>query len=163
MPTQKYYNLMDRKKDIILQSMGEELLERSYQEITVSRIIGRAGISRASFYSYFKDKEDMLGCIFWRIKEDMSERFLNFIKEENGDIFRSARRFLENLLDNEEGWSISRIYHSLHNDPDSRELAFRLEREWRREGMFARFVHRCYECLDSCHSKNNYGDVCYGY
>ena len=147
MPTQKYYNLVDHKKDGILRAMGEELLEHSYQEITVSRIIGRAGISRASFYGYFKDKEDMLGCIFRRLKEDMTEQFLRFIREEEGNAFRGGRRFLEYLLEDESGWSVCRIYHSLHNDPESRERMFRLEREWHREGMFARFVHRCYESL----------------
>lgn len=148
MPTQKYYNLVDHKKDGILRAMGEELLEHSYQEITVSRIIGRAGISRASFYSYFKDKEDMLGCIFRRLKEDMTERFLRSLQEEGGNVFRGCRCFLEYLLENEEGWSVCRIYHGLNNDPEARERMFRLEREWHREGMFARFVHRCYEILD---------------
>ena len=113
MPTQKYYNLVDQKKDGILRAMGEELLEHSYQEITVSRIIERAGISRASFYSYFKDKEDMLGCIFQRLKEDTSERLLEHVQEEKGDALKGISRFLDYLLEDKRGQSVCRIFHSL--------------------------------------------------
>ena len=122
MPTQKYYNLVDQKKDGILRAMGEELLEHSYQEITVSRIIERAGISRASFYSYFKDKEDMLGCIFQRLKEDTSERLLEHVQEEKGDALKGISRFLDYLLEDKRGQSVCRIFHSLHREPECREL-----------------------------------------
>ena len=148
MPTQKYYNLVDQKKDGILRAMGEELLEHSYQEITVSRIIERAGISRASFYSYFKDKEDMLGCIFQRLKEDTSERLLEHVQEEKGDALKGISRFLDYLLEDKRGQSVCRIFHSLHREPECRERMFRMDREWYRKGMFAQYVHRLYECLD---------------
>ena len=149
MPTQKYYNLVDQKKDGILRAMGEELLEHSYQEITVSRIIERAGISRASFYSYFKDKEDMLGCIFHRLKEEAAEQLLMNVREERGDALRGISRFLDYLLEDSRGQSVCHIFHSLHGDPECRERMFRMDREWYREGKSAQYVHRLYESLDA--------------
>ena len=49
MPTEKFYNLKEGKKQAILEAAGDELLETPYSLLTVSRIIQKAGISRASF------------------------------------------------------------------------------------------------------------------
>ena len=63
MPTQKFINLTDSKKKTILTAMCREFMNIPYSEIRISSLIQKAGISRASFYLYFEDKEDLLGCI----------------------------------------------------------------------------------------------------
>ena len=72
MPTEKFFNLKEGKRQAILEAAGEELLETPYSLLTVSQIIQRAGISRASFYYYFNDKEDL----FQHMVEEMKTRFL---------------------------------------------------------------------------------------
>ena len=63
MPTQKFINLTESKKQTILTAMCREFMNIPYSEIRISNLIQKAGISRASFYLYFEDKEDLLGCI----------------------------------------------------------------------------------------------------
>lgn len=48
---------------MILTAMCMGVYEYHYSEIRISNLIQKAGISRASFYLYFEDKEDLLGCI----------------------------------------------------------------------------------------------------
>ena len=53
MPTEKFMNLGDYKKQAILDAMRAEFMTTHYSEIRISSLIKRAGISRASFYLYF--------------------------------------------------------------------------------------------------------------
>ena len=59
MPTEKFMNLGDYKKQAILDAMRAEFMTTPYSEIRISSLIKRAGISRASFYLYFQSKEDL--------------------------------------------------------------------------------------------------------
>jgi AcrR family transcriptional regulator len=44
----------------ILRAMAETLAERGYAATTVSQVVARAGVSSATFYELFHDKEDCL-------------------------------------------------------------------------------------------------------
>ena len=48
MPTEKFMNLGDYKKQAILDAMRAEFMTTPYSEIRISSLIKRAGISRAS-------------------------------------------------------------------------------------------------------------------
>ena len=63
MPTEKFMNLGDYKKQAILDAMRAEFMTTPYSEIRISSLIKRAGISRASFYLYFQSKEDLFTCM----------------------------------------------------------------------------------------------------
>ena len=47
MPTEKFMNLGDYKKQAILDAMHTEFMTTPYSEIRISSLIKRAGISRA--------------------------------------------------------------------------------------------------------------------
>jgi TetR/AcrR family transcriptional regulator, ethionamide resistance regulator len=57
-----------------LRTAAEELMaqDESYTELSVERIVRKAGISRATFYVYFEDKGDLLRAL----AEDFIERLL---------------------------------------------------------------------------------------
>jgi AcrR family transcriptional regulator len=42
----------------MLEAMAESVAERGYGSTTVADVVGRAGVSRKTFYEHFKDKED---------------------------------------------------------------------------------------------------------
>ena len=67
MPTQKFINLTDSKKKTILTAMCREFMNIPYSEIRISSLIQKAGISRASFYLYFEDKEDLVNWYFEKL------------------------------------------------------------------------------------------------
>lgn len=52
-----------RSQRALADAMSSLLLERTYESITVSDIVGRAEVSRATFYLHFETKEDLLGYV----------------------------------------------------------------------------------------------------
>ena len=71
MPTQKFLNLCIYKKQLIVNAMKQEILRVPYSEITVSRVAKTAGISRASFYTYFDGKEDLFSYMLCQVMDHM--------------------------------------------------------------------------------------------
>jgi len=57
-PKDTFYNLPDEKRQHILTILLEEFAENDYKNVSVSRIVSRAGIAKGSFYQYFEDKKD---------------------------------------------------------------------------------------------------------
>src|SRR3712207_8045387 len=55
---------LENKKEKILEIFQELVLEKGYSKVSVEEITSSLGISKGSFYSYFKSKKDMvLECI----------------------------------------------------------------------------------------------------
>jgi TetR/AcrR family transcriptional regulator len=61
MPHQTFFNLPQEKRQQILQVAIDEFAENDYDNVSISRIVARAGIAKGSFYQYFADKEDLYG------------------------------------------------------------------------------------------------------
>ena len=59
MPQQTFFNLPEEKRRQILQVAIDEFAENDYDNVSISRIVARAGIAKGSFYQYFADKEDL--------------------------------------------------------------------------------------------------------
>ncbi len=51
---------IQRTRQLLLNSLIELILEKGYETITVQDIIDRANVGRSTFYSHFRDKEDLL-------------------------------------------------------------------------------------------------------
>ncbi|KID49510.1 hypothetical protein C095_05000 [Fusobacterium necrophorum subsp. funduliforme B35] len=55
---------LENKKERILEVFQELVLKKGYSKVSVEEITSSLGISKGSFYSYFKSKKDMvLECI----------------------------------------------------------------------------------------------------
>jgi TetR/AcrR family transcriptional regulator len=76
MPHQTFFNLPEEKRQQILQVALDEFAENDYDNVSISRMVARAGIAKGSFYQYFADKEDLyaylLGMLADAKKEFMS-------------------------------------------------------------------------------------------
>jgi AcrR family transcriptional regulator len=59
MPKQTFFNLPPEKRDAITAVAIEEFAECEYNDVSISRIVERAGIAKGSFYQYFEDKKDL--------------------------------------------------------------------------------------------------------
>lgn len=59
MPKETFFNLPEAKRDAITAIAIEEFAEHAYSDVSISRIVARAGIAKGSFYQYFEDKEDL--------------------------------------------------------------------------------------------------------
>jgi TetR/AcrR family transcriptional regulator, ethionamide resistance regulator len=58
-------------RQLVCRAMLELLDEASFSELTVDEIMRRAGVSRSSFYLYFRDKQEVL----MLATEELAERF----------------------------------------------------------------------------------------
>ena len=56
MPTDTFYRLPQQKRDRLLAAIHGELSRVPVTELSVNRIVHEAGISRGSFYQYFRDR-----------------------------------------------------------------------------------------------------------
>jgi AcrR family transcriptional regulator len=63
----------DRQREAIVTAVRELLEERSFEELSVSAISERAGITRSGFYFYFESKYDVLALIFDEATHELEE------------------------------------------------------------------------------------------
>ena len=61
MPKETFFNLPEEKRANITNIAIEEFADNNYDNVSISRIVARAGIAKGSFYQYFEDKEDLYG------------------------------------------------------------------------------------------------------
>ena len=59
-PPQKSDVRVLRSRDALGDALIELMQEQSFESITVQQVLDRAGVSRSTFYSHYRDKEDLL-------------------------------------------------------------------------------------------------------
>ncbi|MEY8354773.1 TetR family transcriptional regulator [Lachnospiraceae bacterium 54-53] len=135
MPTERFYNLPAGKKKLIREAAIKEFTRVPFEKASINKIIKTAGISRGSFYTYFEDKNDVLGYLF----EDAAEKFQNSwvicAGRHNGDLWKTAEAFLnysmintkenvlqlvKNIVDSEKMFGIT--HHLRQNKDQNREI-----------------------------------------
>ena len=60
---------VQRTRQILLDALIGLILEKEFETITVQEIIDRANVGRATFYSHFRDKDDLLASGFESLKD----------------------------------------------------------------------------------------------
>jgi AcrR family transcriptional regulator len=73
MPHQTFFNLPAEKRQQITQIAIDEFAENDYDNVSISRIVSRAGIAKGSFYQYFADKDDLYGYVLGMIATAKTE------------------------------------------------------------------------------------------
>jgi TetR/AcrR family transcriptional regulator len=77
MPKQTFFNLPPEKRETITQIAINEFAECEFNDVSISRIVERAGIAKGSFYQYFEDKKDL----FFYLLDLAGKQKLDFLKE----------------------------------------------------------------------------------
>ncbi|MCP4165936.1 MAG: TetR/AcrR family transcriptional regulator [Chloroflexi bacterium] len=99
MPKQTFLNLPAAKREQILDVIIDEFAENDYANVSISRIVARAGIAKGSFYQYFEDKNDLYGYLFDLIAQAKIEMFsLDHPDPQHIGIFAYMRWILENSV-----------------------------------------------------------------
>ena len=101
MPTETFFRLPDSKRERILQAIKEEIARSPYEDFSIGVIVRECGISRGSFYQYFKNKED----IYLYLLSGYQSQIFNFgtkkLLENGGDFFAALEdtyRFAVRML-----------------------------------------------------------------
>ncbi len=61
----------DSQRDRMVEAMIDSVSSCSYAETTVADVIGKAGVSRATFYEHFRDKEDCFIAAYQTVMQGM--------------------------------------------------------------------------------------------
>lgn len=59
MPKETFFNLVEEKRNRIIESSMNEFAENSFHKASINKIIKNASIPKGSFYQYFEDKKDL--------------------------------------------------------------------------------------------------------
>lgn len=95
MPTERFYHLVEEKKRAIREAAIQEFCRVPLEKASINKIVKNAQISRGSFYTYFQDKEDVLGYIFEDIISQVQKFCIEFLSQEKGDFWKLPRALLE--------------------------------------------------------------------
>ncbi|MFW5889535.1 MAG: TetR family transcriptional regulator [Bacillota bacterium] len=91
MPTYTFLNLSEEKRNKIINAAIEEFSNNIIDKASINKIVKNANISRGSFYTYFKDKYDLLDYLIILIKSPLEMK----IKDR---FLKSKREFIEMML-----------------------------------------------------------------
>ena len=87
MPSERFYNLPQHKRERIVEAAYEELSKVSYDKLSINKIIKTAEIPRGSFYEYFDDKDDLLMFLMKNFSEFIESAINRALAEHDGDVF----------------------------------------------------------------------------
>ena len=124
MPTQKFINLTESKKQTILTAMCREFMNIPYSEIRISNLIQKAGISRASFY--------------------LTEAF----RVSDGSYYESMKLWMSQALENDISREVWKVYKRVMEEEDFTRkskmgaLQFKASPKWRQ------VIEECYGHMD---------------
>ncbi len=79
MPKQTFLNLSEEKRQIIVNAAVEEFAEHGFKAASINRIVAKSGISKGSFYQYFKDKMD----VFRYLMDMLANEKIEFFKDKH--------------------------------------------------------------------------------
>lgn len=98
MPTLTFNNLPEEKKNIIIEASIKEFKRALLTDASINKIIKDANISRGSFYTYFKDINDLYTYSLNSYKEKIIKTIKQALRETNGDLFETTKKSYEKIL-----------------------------------------------------------------
>lgn len=100
MPKPTFFHLPKEKQETLIRAAKKEFSRVPLHEASIANIIKEAEIPRGSFYQYFEEKEDLYYYLLNQISEKNNERFMELLKEKNGDIFETFIHSFQFMLQN---------------------------------------------------------------
>ena len=87
MPTQRFLNLKESKKNAILEAAANEFARVPYSAASINQIIKEAEISRGSFYTYFEDKDDLMRYMLRGFRDTLRKKIFEILPKQDITIF----------------------------------------------------------------------------
>lgn len=113
MPKPTFYRLPEERQKEILKAAFDEFSVNPLQESSVGNITRKLGLSRASFYKYFTDLEEVYTYIYQGMTRNPHELLLEALQETDGVFFTGMNLYAEKLANRffEPGYHA--FYHNL--------------------------------------------------
>ena len=119
MPTERFQKLREEKKRRILAAGYREFARVPAARVSINSIIREAEISRGSFYTYFRDKEDLLGCILEDAISDFFEEYIRLLDQCGGDLFLTMEPLYHWLVERMSESSGSQFIKNVFSDQET--------------------------------------------
>lgn len=98
MPTKTFLNLSQEKQNIILEASIKEFKRVLLKDASINKIIKDASISRGSFYTYFKDINDLYIYTLRTYQDKFYKLAKDSISENNGDLIKTTKQIYEIVI-----------------------------------------------------------------
>ena len=98
MPTKTFLNLPQEKQNIILEASIKEFKRVLLKDASINKIIKDASISRGSFYTYFKDINDLYIYTLRKYQDKFYKLAKDSISENNGDLIKTTKQIYEIVI-----------------------------------------------------------------
>jgi AcrR family transcriptional regulator len=87
---------VQRTRELLRDALVSLILEKGYQKITVQDIIDKANVGRSTFYSHYRDKEDLLFSGFDELAHDLHRHTLppDAAEDDRGHLLHSLEFFI---------------------------------------------------------------------
>lgn len=99
MPSQTFLNLDSVKQKKFISAAMSEFSNYEYSDVSINQIIMNAGISRGSFYMYFKDKDDLFEYLMEISKVKLHELFKKVFIKHDGDLYNCFLELYDCIVD----------------------------------------------------------------
>lgn len=99
MPSSTFNNLTKEKKIKIMHAATKEFSTYTLMDASINRIIKEAGISRGSFYLYFKNIYEIYDYVLDVYIEKMETVFLEYLEINNGNLFLSIVDIFDYIIE----------------------------------------------------------------
>lgn len=150
MPTQRFLNLPDKKREKIKRAAIHEFSKFPFFDVSINQIIKEADISRGSFYTYFEDKEDLLTYLLRDFRESCKEWFFQSLELCKGNIYQVFWYAILELIDRGREQQDFVFYRNIFLDTklvtDTNMIGFKDFFNQNKEEQ--ELVRSCYEKLD---------------
>jgi len=99
MPSQTFLNLPKEKQNKLISCAMKEFSKRSFNEVSINKIITDASISRGSFYMYFSDKEDLFEYLLESHRQKLGDVIKKNFCINSGDLRESFIGIFDSVVD----------------------------------------------------------------
>ena len=163
MPTQRFLNLKDSKKNAILEAATREFARVPYSAVSINQIIKEAEISRGSFYTYFEDKDDLMRYMLRGFRDTLRKKVFEFLEEENGNPFRLCIRLLKDWIKTGSERITFQIHRNLLADLSvtGQNQMFGIRGFLMKDELYKSFVEELYNRLDKDRYPTTIETLCY--
>jgi len=98
MCTETFLRLPEEKRTRFLNASWEEFTSARFTDVSINKIVRRAGIPRGSFYQYFTSKDDLFTYLLEEVRNHVKEEYRRVLKANGGDIFQAQLDCFDRLI-----------------------------------------------------------------
>lgn len=99
MPTQRFFNLPESKRQAFIDAALEEFGTNSYDSASVSKIVKNLKIAKGSVYQYFENKKEIYFYLIDYIREERIALIEQAIQDSDGDFFETYMAIFQASLE----------------------------------------------------------------